>query len=1164
MYISLVFVLPTDRFLKSYNCKDEIMKLTFAKFFSPFILILLVTSFTYAQVNVLTQHNNLERTGWNNRETILNKNNTVPGKFGKLFTRLIDDQMYAQPLVMQQVSIPFTGKRNVLYAATVNNTVYAFDADSINKNEPYWKVNLTPPGERPIKQIDLPGACPGNFLSNIGIVGTPVIDSVTNTLYLVARSINSSTGKCSQYLHAIDIGSGQERANSPVLIQALVNGKGDGNINGIVHFDPMKNNQRPALLLLNGIVYIGFSSHCDWGPYHGWLLGYNESSLKQEFVYNDTPEGYNGGIWMSGTGPAADSAGNIYLATGNGSVGKNNNPSDLINRSESVIRLKPDNTLPLVKDFFTPNNFPDLEASDLDLGTSGVMIIPNANRVITGCKDGNIYLLNQANLGGYNASGNLSIQTINLGNYANMHAQFSYYGGSSKEFAYFWPENTALKAIPFDRVTKKFIQQDIITSGIPGPIGQTGSMLSVSSNGNNDSTAILWSSAPVNCDGENYNCPGILRAIDANDVTRELWNSNIVSSDNPGLFAKFSSPTIANGKVYLSTFSNQIIVYGLVGNIADTCTSPNIALHKMAFASSTEGSQFPASYVTDGDLNTRWSSSYSDPQTIYIDLGKRYDLCKVILHWEAAFGKDFKIQVSMDTSGWQTIANYTGNNSTYNILNVKGSGRYIRMYGTARATPYGFSLYEFEVYGKPSVTSCGAPTAIKASNIYENTATLSWEKQGADSFRIYYKPVNSDQWTIITNVSNSIKLTGLTCGSDYFFKVQGICSGTSVSEQSSVFAFSTLRCNNNCGMLPAKWMSQDIGNTSIQGSSCYTTGTFKLNASGNDIWDFTDQFHFAYVVIQGDGSIIIRVSSIDKSNEWNKCGIMIRESLDPGSRHALLAITSSKGLIFQYRKNTDNYSNSIIAQGIIVPYWIKLVKKGSTFSAFKSLDKSTWTQVGNTIDLLFGNSSPFYCGLALTSHNNSILSTSLIDNFTSSGFTESILQSFTGEVTSNQKILLHWITELEVNTNHFILEKSIDNIHFNTIDSVGASNHGRFMTQYESKDNSPSPGINYYRIKVVDIFGNFKYSQLLVLRLSTIRGPLIYPNPALNNINVVQGDDVIKSISIYDFSGRLMIRQNNESNNVLMNIPLYNLAKSVYTIEIRTPNNVYRNKLVKR
>jgi hypothetical protein len=240
-----------------------------------------------AQTSVLTQHNNLSRTGWNSTETVLNTKNVKPGTFGKLFTMPVDDELYAQLLIKTNVAVPGKGNKNIVFAATVSNSVYAFDADLANVTQPYWKVNLTQPGMRPLKHTDMTNACGGNyndFSGNIGIVGTPVIDSATSTLYVVARSCETNGTGYVQYLHALDITTGNERPNSPKLITAQVTGTGVGNVGGEVMFDPQKNNQRSGLLLLNGKIYICFSSHCDWGPYHGWILGYDKTNLQQTTI----------------------------------------------------------------------------------------------------------------------------------------------------------------------------------------------------------------------------------------------------------------------------------------------------------------------------------------------------------------------------------------------------------------------------------------------------------------------------------------------------------------------------------------------------------------------------------------------------------------------------------------------------------------------------------------------------------------------------------------------------------------------------------------------------------------------------------------------------------------------------------------------------------------
>lgn len=672
-----------------------------------FILLHVTPIKSYAQTGVLTQHNDLYRTAWNKQETILNVNNVKPGSFGKIFTRLTDDQIYAQPLFMPGVNIPGNGVKNIVIVATVNNTIYAFDGDSAGVNNAYWQVNLSPVGSRPVKNSDMTGACGGNykdFSGNMGIVGTPVIDSATNTIYVVARSVTHAPDSLfQQYLHALDITTGAERPNSPVLITAQVAGSGYDNVGGIITFNSQKQNQRAGLLLLNGIVYITWSSHCDWGPYHGWVIGYNKTSLQQQVIYNTTPEGHQGGIWMSASAPSADEAGNIYLAVGNGSVGITADPANPVNRGESALKLSPSAGTLSVNSFFTPANYQTLESSDKDFGVAGMLLIPNTHRVLTGCKDGNLYLLNRDNMGGYDSSNNHVVQTITLGtNVWILRSSLAYYKGAQKEYIYCWSEKAPLYAFPYDRNADTLDVLNAVTSGVHGPAGGNGSFFSLSSNGSTDSTAVLWVNQSLSGNANQSVCLGILRAFSATDVTKELWNSAMLADDDPGNYAKFACPTIANGKVYLATFSNQLVAYGLKDGITvDTCNSVNIALNKPATAS-TVAPFLPASAAFDGTLTSRWGSWANDPQSIYVDLGARYDLCRVVLKWEVALGKDFQIQVSEDALSWTTIKTITGNIAFEDYLPLQGSGRYVRMLGTARGTAYGYSLWEFEVYGKLS------------------------------------------------------------------------------------------------------------------------------------------------------------------------------------------------------------------------------------------------------------------------------------------------------------------------------------------------------------------------------------------------------------------------------------------------------------------------------
>ncbi|HVS92533.1 MAG TPA: PQQ-binding-like beta-propeller repeat protein [Mucilaginibacter sp.] len=524
-------------------------------------------------ISVLTQHNDNTRAGLNDKENVLNTSNVNSKQFGKLFVLTVDDQVYAQPLVVGNLSIG-SGTHNVVFIATVNNTVYAYDGDS---GKLYWKQSYTQSGMRAPTSHDMASSWCNpytDFTYDIGIVGTPVIDSAAQTMYFVARSTDGTNYL--QYLHAINITNGSEQAGSPVNITASMPGTGDGAVNGVVSFDARRNNQRQGLTLVNGTVYISYSSHCDWNPYHGWILGYDAKSLQQKIVYNDTPNGENGGLWESGMGMAADDQGNLYVTSGNGTVGQGNqyqssgngtidngvnpDPTDPTDRGESAMKLSPSGSTLQLASYFTPTNYLDLNNNDLDYGVMGTLLIPNSNFYLTGCKDGNMYLVNKDNMGGYSSSGNLVQQTIPLNN--SMHCQPAYYKGSSGEYVYVWSENDRLRALSFDRSSNTFSSNQVIASA-SGPTGGCGATLSVSSSGANSGTGILWAWYASSGDAGGSPSPGILRAFDANDITKELWNSNQTAGDSPGNYSKFCSPTIADGKVYLATFSGKVVVYGL-------------------------------------------------------------------------------------------------------------------------------------------------------------------------------------------------------------------------------------------------------------------------------------------------------------------------------------------------------------------------------------------------------------------------------------------------------------------------------------------------------------------------------------------------------------------------------------------------------------------------
>ena len=281
----------------------------------PVIVVLAVTAGVFLSfasspnatlVSVTTYHNDNSRRGLNARETLLTLANVNSTQFGKLFWHPLDGYVYSQPLYLPQVNIAGKGVHNVVYVATEHDTIFAFDADDANNTNaaPLWKRSFINPALGITTVSSHADLDCGDLVPEVGITGTPVIDASTETMYVVVRTKES--GVFVQRLHALDVGSGAEKLGGPVVIQAKVKGNGDGSVNGFVYFDPLRNNQRPGLLLENGSVYISWASHCDHGPYHGWLISYNATTLQQSGVWNSSPNAGLGGIWQAGGGPASD------------------------------------------------------------------------------------------------------------------------------------------------------------------------------------------------------------------------------------------------------------------------------------------------------------------------------------------------------------------------------------------------------------------------------------------------------------------------------------------------------------------------------------------------------------------------------------------------------------------------------------------------------------------------------------------------------------------------------------------------------------------------------------------------------------------------------------------------------------------------------------------
>lgn len=507
----------------------------------------------YAQVDMLTQHNDNARSGTNLHETVLNTSNVNVKQFGKLFTRSVDGQVYAQPLVVCGLTFPGKGKHNVVYLATEHNSVYAYDADDPKAAAPLWQINLGP-------------SCPytdfyktewTDMNDEVGITSTPVIDLRSKTIYVESKT--KENGTYFQRLHALDLITGEEKPGSPVTITAQVKGTGLDSVNGVVSFNPFTQLQRPGLLLSNGVIYLAFGSHADTEPFHGWVIGYDPKTLKQVFVWNTTPNGSEGAIWQSGQGLAADASGYIFATLGNGDADAQTGGPDY---GECIVRLNPKAKGSPVADWFMPFNFADLNQNDGDLGSSGPMLVPGTNMLVTGSKEDVLYVVQRNAMGHFHKADDAEIMQNFPGGNGHVHgAPVSWLTPNNGRILYVWTENDNLRSFKWQ--DGKFVPFAVGPTRLP--YGMPGGFLTLSADGSRAGTGIIWASHPFDDNANWKTVTGELQAFDASDPSKELWNSRMnLTRDDLGMFAKFNPPTVVNGKVYLATFSKKLMVYGLL------------------------------------------------------------------------------------------------------------------------------------------------------------------------------------------------------------------------------------------------------------------------------------------------------------------------------------------------------------------------------------------------------------------------------------------------------------------------------------------------------------------------------------------------------------------------------------------------------------------------
>src|SRR3984957_9040330 len=528
---------------------------------ATFLLVGLFPGSAWAQVSVTTERNDLSRTGANLNETTLTKSNVNVNQFGKLYSYAIDGSIYAQPLYVPNVLIPSQGTHNVVYVATMNDVIYALDADSNAVNGgALWKVDLRNPaaGVTAIPIANIVGSNSLNIVGTVGIESTPVIDLTSSTIYLVARTmeVSGSTTNYVARLHALDITNGTEKFGGPTVIQASVPGSGQGSSGGTLTFSSFFQNQRSSLVLANGSVIFSWASHEDEYDWHGWVMAYNAKTLQQTSVFCSTPNGQNGGMWMSGRAPVVDSSGNLYYATGNGDW------DGVSSFGDSIVKLSTAGGGLSQADYFTPDNFLTLQADDLDLGSSGPILIPGTTFLITAGKTSEFFLLQSTNLG-HEASGNkTALQDFSLS--GNIHAGPIFWNRTTGAgpTLYVWPASSnALQALQF--TNSRFNTTPLSYSSILTSSGETDATMSLSANGSTVGSGIVWATTGA-ANGDHGTVAGTLRAFDANNLGTELWDSQMDDArDDSGVWAKYSPPTVANGKVYSATFSKLLNVYGL-------------------------------------------------------------------------------------------------------------------------------------------------------------------------------------------------------------------------------------------------------------------------------------------------------------------------------------------------------------------------------------------------------------------------------------------------------------------------------------------------------------------------------------------------------------------------------------------------------------------------
>ncbi len=566
----------------------------------------LTGGFTKAPAITTRSYNNA-RTGANLQETILVTSNVKPATFGKLFSRQVDGDIYAQPLYVPNMMIN-GALHNVVYVATMHNTLYAFDADDPALSTPLWSRNFGNSVLTPYPGFANRYGAYHDIQKEIGITGTPAIDVSNNRLFLVAATSNITQTSTlitptiySNTIYSVNLLNGTDNIASAVITGSVL-GIGDGSLGGVLYFDQKQHLQRPGLIYdtKSGNVGIAFGSHADTDPYHGWVFNYFGDTLAKTGTFNVTPDGKNkvsdncfttptnntesgacieseGGIWMSGQGMASEDNGNYYFITGNGTFDAYKSPPGN-DYGNSFVRLDNRGDQLSLADYFTPHDQAALNTADKDVAAGGSLLIPGTNLLVGGGKSGKLYVINKGLMGQY--TGNVTdtnLQTFQAVN-GRIFSTPVYWNSAAGGQLYIWGTNDKIKGYKLNATNDGFITTPFASGSTTMGDYIPGGTLSLSANGSITGTGIVWTTDPFGS-ANATTVTGTLRAYDASNL-QELWNSNLNyardgwGNDNAdpnlrGFYAKFNPVTVANGKVYAATFGNKNAVNGNLSGVGN-------------------------------------------------------------------------------------------------------------------------------------------------------------------------------------------------------------------------------------------------------------------------------------------------------------------------------------------------------------------------------------------------------------------------------------------------------------------------------------------------------------------------------------------------------------------------------------------------------------------